>query len=408
MFANYPNAITMFPKYTAFQQNSLPAAALIVRNNSNYQGLLAANEGANATFNIDPERNYVIGSSLGGLMAREMDRQFDESGDPYRMGGFVTFASAHLGAGIVNGKEDFKKVAISACTELLAGPREDKTPVLALWLLNLGPVAENITNAFCKEVVGGLTSVFLKDYDKAINESYAVGASYLDDLNAYASDKPKMAFYGIEDEPVFWRSMQFSGIFGDAKGPNDFAPWQANDDQPLWNDVKAAKTKYEEKMKWNWHLHEWHKGKWHPGKVSAYKKRAESWARGVVWWETSNDQFKTAFRVRELTTVTKTQTGCLCTSSNGAPPIQTMGSSSGTPPGYTCMEITMRFQVPGWIDHPSDGIVRASSAKSLPNSIHEPVLMQGSSHFSNKNDSNTEVCLKGLYDGAYDDYFEIK
>ncbi len=404
MMKNFPNALSMFPDYSEFLTNDLSAASLVVRNNSNYRGLLAANEGANAAFNIDPERNYVIGSSLGGVVAREMDRQFGESGDPYRMGGFVGFGGSNLGAGIVNGKEDLKKMAISACTDLLPGPGLDNLPARWITLLGIGEKVEDITNLFCIKVAGVLTSTFLSQFNQAIANDIAEDAPYLDGLNAYFSDKPKVAFYGIEGEPVFWRTMQFSGVFG--VGANSFPPWGATNDMPLWTSVQAAKTKYEEKSDFNWHLYEWHKSKGRNKIARGYREKAEAWDLGAYWWETSNDKFKTATRLREFGMVTETRLGCLCT--GGGPPIQTLGSCSSNPPaGYNCFQINMNFQVPGWIDHPSDGIVKASSAKHLPNATGGPVLMPGSSHFSNRNDGETKKCLEGLYNGAYDLYFKI-
>ncbi|HMX40133.1 MAG TPA: hypothetical protein PKD78_07395 [Saprospiraceae bacterium] len=404
MMKNFPNALSRFPDYSEFLNNSLPSAALVVRNNSNYRGLLAANEGANATFNIDPESNYVIGSSLGAVVAREMDRQFGESGDPYRMGGFVGFGGSNLGAGIVNGKEDLKKMAIGACESLLPGPALDKLPPFWINLLGIGEKVTDITDRFCVIATGVLTSTLLGQFDQAIAEDIAEGSPYLHDLNAYLSDKPKVAFYGIEDEPVFWRTMQFSGVFG--VGANSFPPWGAYNDQRLWDDVQMAHARYEEKYRDYWHKYEWHKSRGHNRKAWGYRDKAIAWGCGAYWWETSNDQFKTAIRLRELGTITEIKYGCLCT--GGGPPIKTIGSCPPTPPGYNCMQLNMAFEVPVWIDHPNDGIVRASSAKFLPNATHGPVLMPGSNHFSNRNDPNTKDCLFGLYDGIYGLYFKIE
>jgi hypothetical protein len=324
------------------------------------------------------------------------------------MGGLVTFGGANQGASIVNGIKDLKQMAVSGCTDLLPGPALDAIPPRWITLLGIGNNITDITDKFCVNVAGVFTSSFLGDFDKNINIDYAEGAPYFDGLNSHFSDRPKMAFYAVEDEPIFWRTMQFSGVFG--VGANSFEPWGANDDQPLWNDVQAATLKYQGRYLVNYQHYQFHKGK--KNNVAwGYRKKAEAWQKGWEWWLTSNDKFKAAIGLSRFELVPDPNGAtCLCIPNTpGAPTIALPGpcSQNSPMPGYNCMTLASNPPILTWVTDPSDGIVKASSAKFLPNSTHAPVLMPGSSHFSMRNDENTERCLKGLYNGAYDLYFQV-
>jgi len=408
----YPKAISRFPDYNAFQNVTIPEASWVVRTDANGLGLDAPGQGANLAFGItDPEQNYVIGSSLGGVIAREMDRQLEDSGDPRRFGGLVTFGGANLGASILNDITKLEDFAVGGCDVLGDGPALDPVPAFLISILNLGPAIDDFTDKICATIGGQVVSTLLSEFNQPINEGYEEEGEYINGLNSTFSTAPKMAFYGIEQEPVFWRTMQFSGVFG--VGPNDFSAFEANDDQPLWEDVKKAKLKYEEKRDWNYHLYQWHLNRYweigHKAKARGYKEKSDAWARGYAWWNTANDRFKTAAGLREQNL--DPQVICLCQPSWSSQPLPAnfvngyCEPPSGFPSGTPCWSETVTSTL--WTDYPSDGIVKESSAKYLPDATYPPVKMDGSSHFSMRNDENTGIVLRTLYDGGYDFYFKI-
>jgi len=62
------------------------------------------------------------------------------------------------------------------------------------------------------------------------------------------------------------------------------------------------------------------------------------------------------------------------------------------------------------IEHPSDGVVLASSAGDMPGGIVRPDLdreMKNTSHQQMRNNSELEVKLKLLFEGRVDGHFEI-
>jgi hypothetical protein len=403
-----PNAIPRFMDFSNFQQGTISAAALVMRYNSNSKGLLAANEGNNGVFNIDPENNYIVASSLGCVVAREIDRQYHDNSEPYRFGGMALFGGANLGASIVDGIDDLKATAVTACVDLVSGPIKEEVPELALSILNVGDKIDDILPKFCSTVSGVLISQFLGQFLQPIIDDYGENAPFMAEINGYSSPLYKVAFYGVETEPVFWRTMQFSGVFG--VSANTGVPFSANNDDPVWEDVQNNMNKYYQKSDFHWaQYHALQGGGWLKRKKAAgHKEKAIAWGIGGKWWETSNDKFKTAMGHRELTVETQIEHVCICTPFNGGMPIINSGYCNGAPSGYTCFDTYSAVSVPVWTDIPSDGIVKASSAAYLPDATHPPVEMPGSSHFSMRNDANTEECLKGLYSGAYGDYFIIE
>jgi pimeloyl-ACP methyl ester carboxylesterase len=393
-------------------------------------------------YNPDPDKNFIIAHSQGGVIARTMLDLNYELGSRSGYGGLVTVASSLQGAMILNNKSCLEHFISQACHELARGPIQEIVPVTGIPWLNiiLEGFGRKVENFICTGV-GVIIPQVLSELNSPMAMDFAVGAQFMNDLNdnAYLDaqsatpvnrDMYKVAFYGVEPtENLIWRTFNWM-----VQSPNSVDPWEANDDfwlleeqvKPLLlhyttksiennNKANAIKTKLLASKK---------KKKSDAVKADAYRKKALAWQRGIVWINTANNSWLAI--IGAMTEVPMGE-ACFCYCQLNVPgiwkPIERHTTVDCADCHAECIyPWTLLSADPVTIMIPtikeSDGVVLAESAQDMPYATNSPVRLEGveelgqlptgSSHMQIRNDRALRDNLTLLLDGAYGNFFELQ
>lgn len=419
----YParKVVSLYPSY---QQFSFSSAAADLHNQTINMGdpICAANQITDKTV------NFLIGHSQGGLVGRATDKMIHDDGleEQRRFGGMVTFGTSHQGAMILNNNASLLQMGEDACNNLAAGPIRERivnNPILSFFVSN--ETFETLKNGFCNFAAEKILPIMYKDQSQPITEDYKVGAPALANLNGYDSELPKVAFYGVEEEPVFFRVMYSLSI----KKPNEFLPFEANDDSELVNKYSQVlalyKSKYEE---YKMHVEYW-ESLGFPCSLFEYATNPNclsfeddyydainlrnAWKQGYDWLLEANNQWKVVIGARTAQVVQTDNVTCNCTvyNTNGTPAYNFSFPASNT---QACSQAASDLSAMcTWTSFPtyqtlitekeSDGVVLAESAGGFPGAPAYKLL--NSNHQQMRNDKNTKASLIGLFDGFHGKYF---
>lgn len=396
-------------------------------------------------------RNFAIAHSQGGLVARAVDRIFDAEGNSTtnfrRMGGIVTFGTAHKGAMIINnvvpqngGGNMMEQFTSDACKDLKAGwAAEIDAQIQSSWLLRLfldGNFVERVTDTLCDKIGVNIPKFAFKDFNQNITQDYKVGSAYLDSLNKDTSSIHHLAFYGVEDdETMAWRTMHY--LFNK---PNDEDYFDANHDSIGVAWANENRQRYIARaIAWgnvgfvfgqNLPLYTNNPAQAElvctkvglPANcLNVFKdipKIQLAWARGINWWNTANDRYRALIGALEYQTLSAPEcwcTDCLELAPSGAcnqwtePYLFDLVDCSMAPsiPGRNCSVRETQFVVKN--TKPADGIVLAESAGAYPigNGQYAPSeVMKGSNHQQMRNDRNTREKLFSVFEGTKDGWFK--
>lgn len=439
------------PNYVNFQ-NTISEAA------KNVEGQI---EGNGVFITQTPEQrraNFMIAHSLGGLVGRYLDYQYDLDTDPNARGyyGLVTFGSAHQGAQMVNNAipetggvtplvEQFFE---NACVGMKAGFAEEidaqiqSTPIVR-WFVEDGLIAD-LTDTLCSYISEFVPNVAFEDYQNQIVQDLRVGSDVIGLLNSDTSSMPKVAFYGVEDDSTqFWRVMHY---LINPPTNEDYFDAVHDDRGVMWRDTNYASALA---RRWGWYwlgelyqievlkliddpLSEWDSVCVNiyglpPGcfvNVDQIPQIVAGWDETLEWWETANDQFRVitgALEPTQFPVPNEYECWCRLYNSQGQLLSDWAWNSHGSVFPDECdsgplgigglyQECQLRqAYVAGFIEKKCDGIVLAESAMNYPDGFGSSALsieMPGSNHQQMRNDDNLKRELINLYDGLHGDFFK--
>jgi pimeloyl-ACP methyl ester carboxylesterase len=423
---NY-KAISLRPTYSEY---SLPDAGIDLHNL-----MVSMGDPHNTANNIsDPNDNYVIAHSQGGLVARSTDKYYYDQNVPYierRFGGLVTFGTPHNGAMIINNEQDIQAFAGESLAKLSEGPALELFE--GNWFLDMLvpyviPVSdiENAISALSSFVGDKVLPFALEDFLAPITSDYRVGAPELNSLNSYNSTIPKVTFFGVENDPVVWRT-----LFSLQDDINAYSVFGAANDDELVEKAITNQISYQSKYElyndlfielsnndcayWEWLISPVSFA------ICAILENDEqdalalrdAYYDGWQWWLDADDEYKAL--IGALTTTTEGQWWCFCENLNAVPPEITSypidnpddcgGREGDRPPGELCWT---EYQTSTTVtEEESDGVVVASSAIGNLDNVTGFKMMPGSNHQQMRNDVNTNICLEELYGGVHGAYFKI-
>jgi pimeloyl-ACP methyl ester carboxylesterase len=357
----------------------------------------------------DKTRNFIIAHSQGGLVSRAADKYYADTGQEgqRRFGGIVTFGTPHLGAKVLNNGDKYAEFASDAFYRLSVGPIADKLfDVVSIPFFG-DDVYDKLNNLVPRvsEFVGStILPVVLEGQQQPITSDYKVGAYPLDELNGYESTLPKIAFFGVEEEPVLWRQM-YSFL---VKKPNDFPAFQADYDDQL---VEKSVI-----------LHDWYINKeqvWRQraNNVTSRKKKraaqetADKYQLGYFWLNGANERYKYLIGALELQTFEVPHLTCVCDivdydgntiyeyeyAADSPADCQSSGPHNG------CTAEILPIILYNLIERDNDGIVVAESAQGFSGARIAQMLH--SNHQQMRNDSNTKAKLVDVFEGSHGGYF---
>ena len=427
---NPRNLYSYQPDYNQFD-NDVPDAALYL-----HQNALAGGDAFCATYNItDKNKNFIIAHSQGGIVSRYLDKLYNDNPTTLgrRFGGIVTFGTPHQGAQALNNKEMLKQLINDGCNDLIIGPStEEVLFTFPLSLIVSGRDVQNVLKPVCNFINNNIVPILTTSFEGPIQKDYRVGAAALSEINGAPTPTHKVAFYGIEEEPVMWRMLYSL----EQKPPNLFPAFQADDDSPLINEVNNNLLKYNAKFLqaqanidalgsyltycsvWQWAINPAYCA-YNNSQVTKRRKLEDvrrAWSKGVGWWLNANARYEAAIGAANIEAVGQTGYECSCTNyddsgneinSWSGDVINPQDCYSQSPSsGYTNCYLGNATTVTNYqvVVKPSDGLVLEESASDFQGAPKKEMVK--SNHQQMRNDSNTRDRLDELYSGRYGIYFK--
>ncbi len=366
-------------------------------------------------------KNFIIAHSLGGLVARQLDQMYEESPAVFsrQFGGLVTFGSPHQGAiGLLNidpnGKDMARKFVTEAC-KILSDPELIMYPSLPIlrWIPGLDPWLKTTVQSTCGTFGSVFTPFAARDFYQPITAEIHPQSNALNDLNSAGVHVPSVAFYGVEQEPIFWRTAT-SFFHLDSVGLGLLTdPFSATNDNALVDFASQERAKYaglEHTARQGVAYHEMMAFAWRfvPFAAPYHKKKAKQKLKSALafhgansWYADANDLYKEIIGAQVNRTK---QDGwfCLCFGRNGFWTNVDRGVVDGpedcepASPKEKC--ITFPRYVWTRQNYESDGLVLATSAHQLPGAL-AALRMPQTNHQQMRNCLQTKEKLKMLFDG---------
>jgi pimeloyl-ACP methyl ester carboxylesterase len=192
-------------KYDNYFQNTLNLPVTTNRFSYNTSaGLVAGAEDAFSKMqpSSNPNLDFVIAHSFGGLVTREIERT--KGADDF--GGYITFGTPHRGTGLANAYGDGRLAAFfnELCNESITEPLESVVPIGPSSISEVNNLSELVCSFIWNQYILGQFSDFVQP--ASIND-LKVDNPRLQTLNSYQSTKPRIAVYADEDSPAHWREI---------------------------------------------------------------------------------------------------------------------------------------------------------------------------------------------------------
>jgi len=367
---------------------------------------------------IPINKNFMIAHSQGGIVARAIRHKqlSDPVGNNSQFGALATFGSPHGGAKIINSTKaggGVQKWINEGCLALTSA--EIRTFLGKKWWLDgiISPaVVSNFSNYACAGLNKTVFPLLVNSIRKPVGASYSVGGSHLAILDSTAKqDTMKVVtFYGVEAEPVLWRtihSMTYtkdSSMAGNILSTN---PFGLNDDSELTNFVNNKIADYYMKSL-NWRVRSQSINSTFSGRVWLYllfvddpaAQRSLTYQSAAIWLATANTRWKRFIGARRDTSYIKDYR-CRCfilTDGKWRYSKTFVQSEVDCYPSDPHLCSVNARRVHTIIDEPNDGVVTVSSQTGYPNRVNS-IMMENTNHMQERNSEVTKRSLLQLFDG---------
>jgi pimeloyl-ACP methyl ester carboxylesterase len=223
------------------------------------------------------EKDFVIGHSQGGIVAREWLRKIekDPTNYPNLVHGLVTFGTPHDGAEILNNCRPnmgnkvtpFMDNACKSLGDAIVTPTINSNFWTSL-LISEDMKTKLITTA-CNGIVNSIIPLALDNYYKATTLDYYKNAPFLtgynnstghvEGLSEYELKVPVVQFFGEEEQPILWRFLSSTLKMGEDQiqsSQNLFFAYEKDDQIQLkvQDMIDHYKTQeYHENLKYEFH-----------------------------------------------------------------------------------------------------------------------------------------------------------
>lgn len=396
------------------------------------QGLFNLVESSTQTSILDSlprNNNFIIAHSQGGLMARSMREHTRENPGlyPSQFNGIVTFGTPHNGAVVLNKTKHggpLMQWLNAGCYRL--GVATITSKISSNWILDVLISQDNIdalTSVSCDVFVDTFLESLVNGFTKPITKDYNYGAQFIDDLNNDLPDSiHKVAFYGVEIEPVLWRTMTSLTVSDTLTSHN---PFNMDDDSRFVEVAKQYIIEYHSKQL----FYEKQASDWTAAGIMAgilspiglvfpafgvysfsvadqKEQSAEDFRAAKEWLQNANRSWK---KIIGATLMVDSLEGyeCICID-------QSIGSDVTrivpTPADCTtqgdesnCFLMGASYNI-FQIKKPNDGVVLAESAMQFPGAAYIDFMAE-TNHQQIRNSFQTKLKLNGLFTGTYGLYF---
>ncbi len=416
------------------------------------------------TITAEPEKkrnNFIIAHSQGGIVSRQMDKFFDNPNDDEDRGygGIVTFNSSHAGAQVINNVAAgaLNEITTESCSLLLAGPAAEKIDTIRKLfnirflggIINFNVVDEinkkfNIHNflvgEFCEFLGTTLPPYIMSNLIKSggITNDYAVGAPKISELAGHNNpDVQKVAFWtsangnkwSNANDYLVWRTSHYF-----INSPNAENYFDAMHDQESIENAKENAASYLSKAE------EWAQKAIDNKQASKYyyqlavlakndyekklyqkmyvdylkeyrhkKNVSYQYSKGIDWWATINDKYKTLIGALEVKVTNEWL--CYCEFQNEITvtvvdhPLEC--EKKPGPSQYCWLELGQQFVSKKEFD--SDGVVTSASQMAYPGAfVRNADSSTPTTHMQARNNLATKRSLNDLYSGMVGNFFKTE
>lgn len=362
--------------------------------------------------NAPKESGMIIAHSQGGIVSRALDQLIVENNKPRWFGGIATFGSPHAGAAIAQNYEWLYDFVEEGCYDLTIGPLTEE--IENNFWLDFIPLSliSNLVGRSCEFVGQDLLPELSSEFILPILDDYGPGDIAIQNLNNFQSSTPLVSFYGVEEDPVFWRVLYNLGI----DEPNDFEPFQANGEADFLRTVQYKTDEYE--ARYNHYFHNvlefedkrrslfnsiFGAATWwavHNHRYEEVKGIRDNYQKGYHWLYTADHSFRIITGASEFGT--QMERVCFCyeifADQATVVPCSDVASFPSLECDRTVEEVEALFQ------YENDGIVTAASSTSVPGAINVKLL--DANHQQLLNSTQTKEALNGLFNGSYHAFFK--
>ncbi|MCR9152766.1 MAG: hypothetical protein NXI09_01540 [Bacteroidetes bacterium] len=380
--------------------------------------------------------NFAVVHSQGGIVARAI--RWKNNDDPFlyptQFSHIASFGSPHTGAFIINSSSDTGAMLPwlnEGCTVLSSA--EIKTFVNTKWYGSFIPtsVVSSLSLAACDGLSKTVIPLIVSSIRKTSSLDYAQGApKLLDTLAPFALqdtlNTKAVNFYGVEEEPVFWRVVNTMTFTEDSNLGAPIIrnnPFGLNNDQELPDLVNNKIYDYQGKERQNAMLARVSKPRY-PGIYpfglfniiqsllsSEYTKTAKIYREAYRWLGHANMNWKRFIGARRDTAwIDGYYCHCATFTPNGLQihdtVVQNPSDCGLLYPGANCqVGPRLRHQI---IEEPNDGVVPVSSQTGMPGArVSELMIMENTNHMQERNSEQTKEKLNSLFDGAHGKEFQL-
>ena len=391
------------------------------------------------TDTLDVRSNFAIAHSQGGIVARSVRYQnyHDSVAYPTQFSHIATFGTPHKGAYIINTTSDTGAVIPwiqDGCNAIL--PSIINTFIGTDWYNSLvpsraiGTISKNACSALDKTVI----PIFVNSIRKTPGLDYALGSTKLEDtLKPFTLQDTQRTkgvnFYGVEEEPVFWRVLNTMTYTEDtALGAPIIRdnPFGLNDDQRLPNFINGKINDYRNKEVF--HSAEARRYRqlsvlslWPFANVwlsaglaylgSNNEQKAVQYYNAHQWLSHANMNWKRFIGARSDTTfIDGYYCECMGWGPNGLDYsfsiVQNPNDCQQNGSNTNCLvNPRIRHQI---LEKPSDGVVPVESQTGMPGVKSDlKIRMDNTNHMQERNSLATRDRLRELFDGLYGDEFKL-
>lgn len=402
-------------------------------------------KGADPVLEEELRQDYIIAHSMGGIVARQVEKLKLDNNRAKPYGGVVTFGSPHSGSHLAYLRayepEKISQFLKTTCHELLAGPTKkfvenNKIARIVdrvfMWSKGLDKA---ILGPTC-DAVGtlGLTLIGT-EFSAPIEHSIAPGSADLSEIaNVPANDSElhTVAFFGEEFDN---EDMAHRFLFSVNKDVNTYPLMGAD----VMDDEAIAQSNQMQE-----HYDYYYNYLLLVAKISPFGVKKNSlqavigkhgymnqgnvynfaykWRDGRDWFFKLNNRWKWLIGGLEIIPDPAVKCFCDCNvedinsgySFDVMKPVDCQLGFSGEncEAQFPSSQQASCYYIENgnafiFAKYKSDGLVTANSAKALPNAKYPPVRMDGSGHFQMRNDSELEKSLSALYNGDIHVYFKL-
>jgi hypothetical protein len=383
--------------------------------------------------NINPNRNFIIGHSQGGMVASTLlYKDFcSQPMDPNQRyyGGLVTVGSPLQGAYGLDHIDDIVDMSDEACTAFASGPTLESTlgqfKILS-WFIEPEAVLSVVGDA-CGFLEDEFISALGEMAQQGTVNEYKIDSQPINWINNCQTDGiSRVAFYGREaPENLMWRTLDYF-----INKPNQVGHWEANSDEGyISNIVEENLLKFKAKEEWYSSVVTLGLANGFPCETLAERiwrgfgncndfdlaiSVRDAYGEGSDWIESADDQYKLAIGALQKQEP-QTVEYCECITNENGEWSDVVYPGPCTPNDGCSFSHTIITTEIAIQEYESDGLVLAESAMNHPYTTYfdaqgnpAAVRLENSSHMQQRNNTALKDALTNLYNGDYGPFFSTE